>query len=76
MIKYHVLDEHTLGYIDDRSPNYLGVLGSKITRGGHSWLNSPFWISPHSPHTLRPATQADFDYFMVSSTGHNLTLRN
>lgn len=70
--KYVVLDEHTLCYrIDGQTPgwkNFVGVLQGSVLRGGHDWRNGSVCISPRS--NVREATQADFDFFRVSSTGH------
>jgi len=61
--KYVVLNENTLGYIQDEQPNMMGVLASNVTRGGHLPINGPVAISPSA--NLRAATAKDFDTYRV-----------
>lgn len=68
-ITYWVYEEHTLGYIDSRQPNVLGILRASILRGSPLSPFSGFTILPPNPK-LRPATREDFDAFNVSTLGH------
>jgi hypothetical protein len=63
-VTYVVLNENTLGYINNESPNTMGVLAGSIIRGGHSWENGPVTIVP-TVDKMRPATPADFDNYRV-----------
>jgi hypothetical protein len=62
--KYVVMDEHTLGYLVDKTPTLMGVLAGSVLKGGHDWKNGAVSIVPG--HTkLRMATEADFEFFRV-----------
>jgi hypothetical protein len=67
MVRYFVMGENTLGYVDDRQPNVFGVLHASVLRGstldrlaGFTCISQP----------LRPATLEDFDAYRVSPRGH------
>jgi hypothetical protein len=65
IVRYVVMDEHTLGYLDNSTPMYVHVLHGSVLKGGHDWKNGPAIISPG--HTiLRPATTNDFAEYRVS----------
>ena len=60
--KLVVIDEHTLGYIDSRSPNLYSTLHSSILRGA-SFVLWPGSRVLSSLHNVRLATEQDFkDY--------------
>lgn len=62
--RYVVMDEHTLGYLDETSPWLMGVLAGSVLKGGYNPLNGPVSIVPG--HTrLRQATEADFAAYRV-----------
>ena len=63
---YHVLDEHTLGYVYHAQPDVLGILGSDVH--GIPWTQGIALIVPTS--NLRQATQDDFLKFRVHPAGH------
>jgi hypothetical protein len=64
-VRYVVLDENTLGYINSEQPDVLGVLAASILRGAvHSWLDGPVAIL--QTKNIRPATVADFNAFRVA----------
>lgn len=60
--KYVVMDEHTLGYLMDEMPNYIGVLAGSVLRGGRNPLYGNAIITPGRT-CLRPATEIDFEFF-------------
>lgn len=63
-VRYVVMDEHTLGYVDDANPQWMGVLAGSVLKGGRDPKNGSAVIVPG--HTvLRPATEADFAAFRV-----------
>lgn len=64
MVRYVVLEEHTLGYIDPAYQDYMGVLHGSVRKGGHDWRNGPVCLMGITPQ-LRDATAADFDEYMV-----------
>lgn len=68
MTKYYVMDGHTLGYVIDERPEYFGVLAGKPQHGGYDWENGYVIIMPSD--NLKPATEADFEYFRVCPKGH------
>lgn len=68
MSTYHVLNENTLGFIQDERPGWFNVLHGSVIKGGRDWRDGPFPLSPLD--TLRPATKADFDEYNVSWRGH------
>ncbi|PNE59582.1 hypothetical protein A8H39_00075 [Paraburkholderia fungorum] len=63
--KYVVMDEHTLGYVMDEAPNYIGVLAGSVKRGGRNPLDGPAIIAAGITR-LRPATEVDFEFFRVA----------
>lgn len=67
MVRYYVMGENTLGYVDDRQPGVFGILHASVLRGstldrlaGFTCISSP----------LRPATVEDFHAYRVSPAGH------
>ena len=66
-MKYYVLNDDTLGYIDPQSPTYFSVLHASILRGA-TRLTGPFMLSPLD--TMRPASIADFEAYRVCHRGH------
>lgn len=67
MATCYVLNENTLCYSQEGSPQY-GVLAGKTLLGGHSWMNGP--IEVVCTDTLRLATHEDFESFRVDSKGY------
>lgn len=67
MTTYHVLNEHTLCYLQEGSSVY-GVLAGKPQLGGHNWINGA--VSVSRVDKLRPATRDDFEVFRVCHKGH------
>lgn len=63
--KYVVIDEHTLGYRLERTPNFIGVLAGSVLRAGHSPLDGMVAIVPKVTR-LRAATEIDFQFFRVA----------
>ncbi len=63
--KYVVLNENTLGYLNEVTPNTMGVLASSVIRGGHLWIDGPVTIVP-TVDKLRPATLEDFDAYRIA----------
>ena len=71
VLGYVVFNNHTLGYLFRWFGTLgLGVLGSKVIKGGINWKNGPRFINSKDFKHIREATKKDFDYFNVSSTGH------
>lgn len=66
---YYVLNDHTLGYVFPKQPQWLGVLGADIHGYGNP-LQGPVCLTVADK--LRPATVADFKRFRVDPTGHQL----
>jgi hypothetical protein len=62
--KYVVLNENTLGYINETDPNTVGVLAGSVIRGGHNPLNGPVTIVP-TIDEVRPAKIEDFATYRV-----------
>ena len=66
---YFVKNENTLGFVyEAEQPNSFNVLAGKLQQDGDDWRAGFVALSPLD--VLRPATQADFDAFRVSSVGH------
>jgi hypothetical protein len=65
-VKYVVLNENTLGYINEERPNTLGVLAGSVIRGGHVWSNGPVTIVP-TVDKVRPATREDLETYRVAA---------
>lgn len=66
-----VVNENTLGYIQDETPDYLCILHASILRGSRFQnLNGPMSLSKKD--VIRDATLKDFDNFNVSSKYYNL----
>ena len=65
---YFVVDENMLVFVFRHQPTVASILASSVIRGALlGWKDgTTYW--PRSNH--RPATQADFDTFKVSSKGH------
>jgi hypothetical protein len=61
-VRYVVMNEHTLGYIENARP-LMGVLAGSVLKGGHSWLNGP--VSTFGC-VVRDANLADFEAYRVS----------
>jgi len=73
-LAYVVFKEHTLGYIFRLGNSfYLGVLESKILKGGLNWRNGNYTLLKHEFKFVRKATEKDFDDYKVVSKGYNLT---
>jgi len=68
-IKLVVVNENTLGYINPKTPNLLGVLHSSILKG------APFILYP-GPRSIfetdkvRLASEADFEEYRVCFNGY------
>lgn len=62
-VRYVVLGEHTLGYLQEGTV-MMGVLAGSVIKGGHSWKNGPVAIVPGYTQ-LRPATLSDFEVYRV-----------
>lgn len=69
-VRYFVLDENTLGYVNLNYPNLFGVLHGSVLKGGHDWKNGPVWITERDRSRMRDATLEDFEEYRVSPTGH------
>lgn len=68
-IKFVVINENILGYVDPRQPYHAGVLASSVIRGAsHSWKDGPYPL-PVNGRGVRPATGRDFTVFRVQSSG-------
>lgn len=68
ILEYVVFNEHTLGYLFRWIGHLgLGILNSKIVKGGIDWKNSPYLITANNFQGIRKATKEDFDSFRVSS---------
>lgn len=65
---YHVLNEHTLGFVFSVTQNSFEVLAGKPQLGGHDWKNGSVAIGKND--VLRTATLDDFKYYRVSAVGH------
>lgn len=63
-VQYVVKDEHTLGYIYDAQPSWMGILAGSVLKGGHDSLGGPVHILA-GYDKLRPATEQDFREFRV-----------
>ena len=63
---YHVLDDHTLGYVYDAQPRVFGILGADVH--GIPSTQGITLLLPTS--NLRKATQDDFLKFRVHPAGH------
>lgn len=63
-VTYVVKDEHTLGYIYEDYPQWMGVLHGSVLKGGHDWRNGNVFITDTC--TIRPATPADFNEYRVT----------
>lgn len=68
MSKYYVLNENTLGYIQDERPDWFCILHGSVLKGGLDSLKGSHPLT--SLDVLRPATKADFDEYNVSWHGH------
>jgi hypothetical protein len=68
-IKLVVVNEHTLGYIDPRTPNTFNILHASVLKGS-SYQNLS---APSIPKNgkIRLATPKDFDDFRVDFTGYD-----
>jgi hypothetical protein len=73
--RYVVVDEHTLGYIQEGQTN-IGILAASILRGAsHTWKDGPLPMPIEAELaaglvTIRPATLEDFNAFRVCPKGH------
>jgi hypothetical protein len=65
---YHVLNGHSLGYVQEAAPGIFGVLHGDPLSGGYDEKNGPVALCPGDQ--LREATLADFERFRVSPVGH------
>lgn len=63
-VKYVVMDEHTLGYLQAEMPGWMGVLHGSVLKGGFDWKNGQVPIVPGITR-LRPATKEDFAEYRV-----------
>ena len=65
--KYVVYKGHTLGYINVKRPNDMGVLAIRMLDGGdpRTLHQGPISIWGGDKKHLRPATRKDFDRFRV-----------
>lgn len=71
-IRYVVVNENTLGYIQRETvPGWfsLGVLAGLVRKGGPDPMNGPVSISNETDN-IRDATEQDFKDFRVCSKGH------
>ena len=68
MVRYIVVNENTLGYVDDTASSLVGVLAGSVIRGGHKFIDGPFHVSPRD--AVRSATLADFDAYRVEAPAH------
>lgn len=63
-IQLVVMDEHTLGYIDPISPNYMGVFHGSVLKGSpYGGVHGPVFITGEK---IRLATKKDFEDFRVA----------
>jgi hypothetical protein len=70
MIRFVVVNENILGYVDPSQPNQAGVLASSVIRGAsHSWKDGPYPLRTDG-RDVRPATRQDFMDFRVEPTGY------
>jgi hypothetical protein len=70
-IKFVVIYEHTLGYINPLQPNSVGILSTSVIRGAAPYSQFDGMAAmPVFPKDIRPATRSDFDAFRVSSEGY------
>lgn len=69
-MRYIVINENTLGYIDPSWPwsGWIGVLAGSLIKGGRNWKDGPTVIG--STDVVRDATVTDFELFRVSPKGH------
>jgi hypothetical protein len=74
MIKFVVIKECMLGYVDPRTPLSAGILGVSVLKGaGSSKISAQFngsYPLPYDPNKVRPATQQDFETFRVCPEGY------
>lgn len=60
-IKFVVINENMLCYVDPRQPLSAGILWSSIVKGAtHTWRDGPYPL-PNDNKRVRPAKIADFD---------------
>jgi len=70
MIQFVVVDEHTLGVINPKSPDVIQKLSHSVLLGATFGSEYDSIHKPWTHHTIRPAKIADFDTFRVSKTGY------
>ena len=69
MINFIVIREHTLAYVDDRTPAWAGPLATSTIRGAtHHCIDGPILLPPDKSY--RAATRRDFKEFRVCSNGY------
>lgn len=68
-IKLVVLNEHTLGYIDPRMPDYVYVLHTSILRGSNLGMNQSNYLLSKRDN-VRLASVEDFDVYRVVVDGY------
>jgi len=71
-IRYVVVNENTLGYIQRETVQgwfSLGVLAGLVRKGGPDPMNGPVSISEKTD-SIRDATEQDFNNYRVCSRGH------
>lgn len=69
-MKLIVLDENTLGLINDNQPDYFSCLASSVIMGStYDSLHGPYYL-PSDASRIRPATISDFYRFRVLVDGY------
>ena len=71
-IKLVIVDAHTLGYILPEIPDQVQILHTSILKGSRYSDRSTIYVSNH---TIRLASEFDFDDFRCSFEGFNNPLQ-
>lgn len=70
-IRFVVINENMIGYVDPREPTSAGILSSSSIRGASfNWMNGSYPL-PVDGKGVRPAAYEDFDSFRVSTLGYD-----
>ncbi len=71
MTRFIVIQEHTLGCVNDLHPNIVTILQASILRGAIFTYPPDGWcFLPLNPNHYRPATRADFTAFRIVGEGY------
>jgi hypothetical protein len=63
-VRYIVINEHTLGYLQPPESKFAGILRGSIIKGGDTVQTNGVIVL--SNHTVRDATRADFEEYHVT----------